>query len=235
MGYEMIPKRLRVLISASQPLASYLATSLQREGHAVVRTSPTDGPSGVAESAERYRVNAVLIEISNLTQPDLWNRITERLIRSKVTVIALTSEKEISKLEGLNVDDFILFNPDSSPSCNSTEVEWRIYLALKGNEKEEEEIIRIGDIEIIPSRYEVWAKGRQVVLTLKEYELLKFLATHPGRVFTREFLLSEIWGYDYYGGTRTVDVHVGRVRSKLDVENPLIRTVRGVGYMLEEV
>ncbi|HID55538.1 TPA: response regulator transcription factor [Candidatus Poribacteria bacterium] len=146
----------------------------------------------------------------------------------------MTAEEEVSKLEGLNMDDFILFNPSSFPPCNPKEVEWRMYLALKGNEREEE-VIRIGDIEIIPSRYEVLVKGRQVVLTLKEYELLKFLATHPGRVFTREFLLSEIWGYDYYGGTRTVDVHIGRVRSKLDVENPVIRTVRGVGYMLEEV
>jgi len=230
----MIPRRLRVLISASQPLASYLAAYLQREGHAVVRISPKDGLIGVAESAERYRVSAALIEISNLTQPDLWNRITERLIRSGVIVIAMTAEEEVSKLEGLNMDDFILFNSSSFPPCNPKEVEWRMYLALKGNEREEE-VIRIGDIEIIPSRYEVLVKGRQVVLTLKEYELLKFLATHPGRVFTREFLLSEIWGYDYYGGTRTVDVHIGRVRSKLDVENPVIRTVRGVGYMLEEV
>jgi DNA-binding response OmpR family regulator len=229
----MIPRRLRVLICASQPVAAFLAGALQREGHAVVRTSPANGLSTVADSAERYRVNAVLVEISTVTQSELWNNIVEKLIRSRIAVIALTSEEEIQRLERLNLDDFVVFYPDSSPPCNPHEVEWRIYLALREYEGEEE-IIRIGDVEIIPSRYEVLVKGRPIVLTLKEYELLKFLATHPGRVFTRKFLLSEIWGYDHYGGTRTVDVHIGRIRSKLDVENPIIRTVRGVGYMLEE-
>jgi len=74
-----------------------------------------------------------------------------------------------------------------------------------------------------------------VVLTLKEYELLKYLATHRGRVFTREALLDEIWGYDYYGGTRTVDVHIGRLRTKIETGDYLyIKTIRGVGYMWTE-
>ena len=67
-------------------------------------------------------------------------------------------------------------------------------------------------------------------LTFKEFELLKFLAQHPGRVFTRDQLLSEVWGYDYFGGTRTVDVHIRRLRSKLGDRDALIGTVRHVGY-----
>ena len=74
-------------------------------------------------------------------------------------------------------------------------------------------------------------RGRPLDLTFKEFELLKFLAQHPGRVFTRAVLLQEVWGYDYFGGTRTVDVHVRRLRAKLGVEyESLIGTVRNVGY-----
>ena len=72
--------------------------------------------------------------------------------------------------------------------------------------------------------------GRPLDLTFKEFELLRFLATHPSRVFTREQLLSEVWGYDYFGGTRTVDVHVRRLRAKLGDLESLIGTVRNVGY-----
>jgi DNA-binding response OmpR family regulator len=72
--------------------------------------------------------------------------------------------------------------------------------------------------------------GRSLDLTYKEFELLRFLAQHPGRVFTREQLLSEVWGYDYFGGTRTVDVHIRRLRAKLDDLDALIGTVRNVGY-----
>ena len=80
-------------------------------------------------------------------------------------------------------------------------------------------------------RYEVHVHGEPIDLTYKEFELLKFLATHPGKVFTREALLDKVWGYDYYGGTRTVDVHIRRLRSKIDTgPTPYIDTVRHVGY-----
>lgn len=79
--------------------------------------------------------------------------------------------------------------------------------------------------------YQVTAGGRPMDLTYKEFELLRFLAEHPGRVFSRATLLREVWGYDFYGGTRTVDVHVRRLRAKLGPEHEhLIETVRGVGY-----
>ena len=78
--------------------------------------------------------------------------------------------------------------------------------------------------------YSVRLRGRILDLTYKEFELLKFLAQHPGRVFTRDQLLREVWGYDYFGGTRTVDVHVRRLRAKLGDLESLIGTVRNVGY-----
>ncbi|HEX6869794.1 MAG TPA: response regulator transcription factor [Micromonosporaceae bacterium] len=92
-------------------------------------------------------------------------------------------------------------------------------------------LIRAAELAIDPDTYAAKLKGRPLDLTDKEFELLKFLAQHPGRVFTRDQLLREVWGYDYYGGTRTVDVHVRRLRAKLGSEyESMIGTVRQVGY-----
>jgi len=91
--------------------------------------------------------------------------------------------------------------------------------------------IRTGELVIDETAYSAKLRGRILDLTYKEFELLKYLAQHPGRVFSRSQLLQEVWGYDYFGGTRTVDVHVRRLRAKLGVENEsLIGTVRNVGY-----
>lgn len=93
--------------------------------------------------------------------------------------------------------------------------------------------LRVGGIELDAKKHVVWADGQAVQLTLKEYELLAFLMAHEGTAFDREQLLSEVWGMDYFGGTRTVDVHVQTLRQKLGICGTQIRTVRGVGYRME--
>jgi DNA-binding response OmpR family regulator len=93
------------------------------------------------------------------------------------------------------------------------------------------ELIEYGDLALNLETYQAAIAGRPLDLTYMEYELLKFLSSHPGKVFTRETLLSRVWGYEYYGGARTVDVHVRRLRAKLGEESAgLIQTVRSVGY-----
>jgi len=129
------------------------------------------------------------------------------------------------------VDDVLL------DSAGPAEVEARLRLALgrltlagpgaDGGPPE----IRSGEVSIDEATYTARVRGRALDLTFKEFELLKFLAQHPGRVFTRAQLLQEVWGYDYFGGTRTVDVHVRRLRAKLGTDHEaLIGTVRNVGY-----
>jgi DNA-binding response OmpR family regulator len=120
---------------------------------------------------------------------------------------------------------------DASPA----EIEVRIRLATTkveaANNFESAGEIRAGELSIDESTYSAKLRGRTLDLTFKEFELIKFLAQHPGRVFSRDQLLREVWGYDYFGGTRTVDVHVRRLRAKLGPENEnLIGTVRNVGY-----
>ena len=115
------------------------------------------------------------------------------------------------------------------------ELQARIARARRAvNGIDHDDIVRVGSLEMNLATYQVAIDGRPVDFTYMEYELLKFLVTHPRRVFSREALLSRVWGYDYYGGARTVDVHVRRVRAKLGSEHAArIKTVRSVGYRWE--
>jgi DNA-binding response OmpR family regulator len=123
------------------------------------------------------------------------------------------------------VDDVIL--EGSGPA----ETDARIRLALgRHAQQQSSSKIQASGVVIDEASYSAKVHGRPLDLTFKEFELLRFLATHPSRVFTREQLLSEVWGYDYFGGTRTVDVHVRRLRAKLGDLESLIGTVRNVGY-----
>ncbi|MGN6326758.1 response regulator transcription factor [Pseudolysinimonas sp.] len=123
------------------------------------------------------------------------------------------------------VDDVIL------ATAGPAEVDARIRLAAgRIAQRQHGSKIQASGVVIDEASYSAKVHGRPLDLTFKEFELLRFLATHPSRVFTREQLLSEVWGYDYFGGTRTVDVHVRRLRAKLGELDSLIGTVRNVGY-----
>ena len=115
------------------------------------------------------------------------------------------------------------------------ELEARVARARREvNNVEAGEVVRVGSLELNVATYQVAIAGEPVSFTYMEYELLRFLVTHPGRAFSRESLLSAVWGYDYFGGARTVDVHVRRVRAKLGLEHAArIKTVRSVGYRFE--
>ena len=116
-------------------------------------------------------------------------------------------------------------------TAGPAEVDARIRLAISRNKpKSLSQIVETSGIAIDETTYSAKVHGIPLDLTYKEFELLKFLTQHPGRVFSREQLLSEVWGYDYFGGTRTVDVHIRRLRFKLGELEPLIGTVRNRGY-----
>lgn len=123
-------------------------------------------------------------------------------------------------------------------TASPAEVEARLRLVIersaRGPAEESQQEISAGELAIDAGGYTARLRGRPIDLTYKEFELLKYLVQHPGRVFTRAQLLQEVWGYDYYGGTRTVDVHVRRLRAKLGPEHEqLIGTVRNVGYRFD--
>jgi DNA-binding response OmpR family regulator len=127
-------------------------------------------------------------------------------------------------------DDFLL------DTAGPAEIDARIRLALtKTTKSESGNKIQASGITIDEVSYSAKCHGQPMDLTYKEFELLKFLVQQPGRVFTRDQLLSEVWGYDYFGGTRTVDVHIRRLRAKLGDLESLIGTVRNVGYRFNSV
>lgn len=126
------------------------------------------------------------------------------------------------------IDTFVL---DGAPR---EEVLARVRIAIGASLADAPSVLRVGELTIDPETYQVRLRGRPLDLTFKEFQLLLYLSERPGRVFSRSRLLQEVWGYDFFGGTRTVDVHVRRLRAKLGAEHEaMIATVRNVGYKLE--
>jgi len=146
----------------------------------------------------------------------------------QLPVIALINRGIIDRpdIDLKAVDDFVIEPGDTS------ELVLRIRRLLHNiGSTRSNEVIRCGDLVIDLARCEVSVGGRRIELTFKEYELLRFLASHPDRVYTRDALLNKVWGYDYFGGDRTVDVHIRRLRSKIEgLGRTFIETVRNIGY-----
>jgi DNA-binding response OmpR family regulator len=154
---------------------------------------------------------------------------TLKTLAPRMPVVAAVTTDTLDALgPDWEVDSFIV------EGCSADEQLARIRLLIGSRVVDTATAIRAGELSIDPETYQVRLRGRPLDLTYKEFELLRFLAQRPGRVFSRSQLLQEVWGYDYFGGTRTVDVHVRRLRAKLGPEHEaLIATVRNVGYKLE--
>lgn len=169
-------------------------------------------------------VAAGLILIEFTGTPEI-NELCRYFRKEKeVPVIALVAPEKLDGIDEL-VNDFVI------KPYNSKEIIVRIKRLIKKDIEPSSEQIKTAGITIDPDKYEVYVNGKLVSLTFKEYELLKFLASHPGRVFTRDALLNQVWSQDYFGGDRTVDVHIRRLRSKIeDPDHVYIETVRNIGY-----
>jgi len=185
--------------------------------------------NGVIEQFTEEAPDLVVLEIGRRTNDSAIWELAQRIKQAKpLPVIALVNKETLGNLNAnLNlVDDFLLKPGDSS------ELLLRVKRLL-GNtgSTDNSELIECGDLVIDLASCEVSLNERLIELTFKEYELLRFLASHQGRVFTRDSLLNEVWGYDYFGGDRTVDVHIRRLRSKIeDATHTFIETVRNIGY-----
>ncbi|MCR5825222.1 MAG: response regulator transcription factor [Oscillospiraceae bacterium] len=144
-------------------------------------------------------------------------------------ILETAKDTEIDKVLGLDAgaDDYL------AKPFGMMEMVARIKAVLRRTTPRRTGPLRSGGIELDETRHRVTANGRAVTLTLKEYELLKLLMENAGQVFSRDHLLSRLWGQDYVGETRTVDVHIGTLRTKLSECGAQIQTVRGVGYLLE--
>lgn len=161
-----------------------------------------------------------------------WELAQRMRQEMNIPLIALMSREKINGFDlSSGVDDFVV------KPWEANEVTARIkrILRQKGSTCSED-IIKCGDLVIDSAKCEVSLGDKPIILTFKEYQLLKFLASNKGKVFTREALLNKVWGWDYYGGDRTVDVHIRRLRSKIeDINHSFIETIRNIGYRFREL
>ncbi|MBI2869676.1 MAG: response regulator transcription factor [Chloroflexi bacterium] len=168
----------------------------------------------------------VLLELDGQSTDAVAQRLSRAGLPAYLPLIALVDRGSIARLAELNVDDFALLPGDAD------ELAARIKRLLK--ETARGQVITCGDLLVDRDKSEVSLKGKAIDLTFREFQLLFFLASNPGRVFSRDFLLDKVWGYDYFGGDRTVDVHIRRLRSKIeDPTHSFIETVRNIGYRFQ--
>ena len=213
------------IVMASGTLRDELVQELQSDGIEYSTVPDAESLSRVSISSNP---DAVLLDMVGSDSYDV-TVVVQQCETLRIPLLVFLTPTAFSDFDfNLSVADIILW------PAHSGEIGLRVHRALvRRTVFPEGETIRAGDIIIDPHRYDVYVAGKKVLLTYKEYELLKVLTSSPGRVFTREVLLNQVWGYDYYGGTRTVDVHVRRLRSKLGDAEAFIETIWHVGYRMQ--
>lgn len=220
------------IVTHDDALATRFRRALLAAGHQVVLVTAADAAGLATIAKERSEILLVDAALPAPNGTPLARRLRAEDGLARAPIVAIVGDAALPALDlRTGLDDFLL------ASCSPEELEARLRAALgrAGQPEAGEAVLRRGELAIDHTKYEVCVRGVPVDLTYKEYELLRFLALQPGRVFTRDALLTHIWGYDYYGGSRTVDVHIRRLRSKLAIgEADVIRTVRGVGYKFAE-
>ena len=158
---------------------------------------------------------------------DLYYQLKKEASLQDIPIVLILDEQEIKSADLPSGIQEVLYRPLRIP-----EAVMRLkHLFKRVHRIDQKNLIQRGRLTIDVSKYEVRIADRKIDLTFTEFELLKFLCSNPGTVFTREVLLNKVWGYEYYGGTRTVDVHIRRLRSKIETRSSLfIETVRNIGY-----
>jgi DNA-binding response OmpR family regulator len=182
----------------------------------------------VAAVPEILALAPELVLVDAAENPGQGHAVLRALLErhASAPVVALVERGDLERFRWEEVADELL-----TPGAPAAEIHVRLGMLRRRSRHPSSSTVHLGAIVLDLDTYRVTVQGQPLDLTYKEFELLRYLAERPGRVFTRPALLREVWGYDFYGGTRTVDVHVRRLRAKLGPEfEGLIETVRGVGY-----
>ena len=232
-------KKTVLIVDDEKPIADILELNLQREGYNTIIAN--DGISAVNIALEQ-KPNLILLDIM-LPKMDGLTVCKKIRLTLDIPIIMLTAkEEEIDKILGLELgaDDYVT-KPFSVREliarikANLRKYEISNNLVVENDNKNNDRKIIIGDLQLDIDRFEVKVRDRKVDLTVREFEVLKYLANQPGQVVSRELLLEKVWGYEYFGDIRTVDVTVRRIREKIeeDTTDPkILVTKRGIGYYI---
>ncbi len=216
--------RLMIIAPESKTLIGLFSELIQND----FNLSIVSQVNGIAEKIKAQPPDMILWEVDGHLSASTTGQLISEMKRQRfLPTIALATRDNIDSIDGdLDVDDFLISPYDVK------ELLLRIKRLLKRTrDVEKDHLIKCNGLVIDTAKCEVTVEGKLVELTFKEYELLRFLAKKRGRVYSREALLNKIWGYDYYGGDRTIDVHIRRLRSKIENYNhQYIETVRNIGY-----
>jgi len=214
----------RILIIGEGESAKAVARELRGAGYEATTCAASDAGTHLSSRPPPVALLFDLTAGPDQTPP--LDLLSESGAQPRTPTLAVVPEGRLLAGDAdLGVDDFVLY------PLRPGELAARLRRLAGQPESDSPDLLRRGALAIDLASYRVSIAGAPVELTYKEYELLRFLATQPDRVFTREALLDKVWGYDFYGGARTVDVHIRRLRSKLEVGGrTFIETVRSVGY-----
>jgi DNA-binding response OmpR family regulator len=210
---------LKIIVVAQQNgEITKLRSELNTHGFQCILTNNNNA----LEQVRKNSAKLLLIEFNGSLEIEPLCRFLRQ--ESGLPIIALVPLEILANLDGY-VDDFVI------KPYNIFELQARANRLIKKKIGTSGQHINIGGLKIDLDKYEVYVDDRLISLTFKEYELLRFLASHPGKVFTRDSLLNQVWSEDYFGGDRTVDVYIRRLRSKIEDESHnFIETVRNIGY-----
>ncbi len=240
---DMKDAKTILIVDDEQPIVDILVHNLEKEGYKTIEAN--DGITAVNMALEQ-RPDLILLDIMLPKMDGL--SVCKRIKNSyNVPILMLTAkDEEIDKILGLELgaDDYIT-KPFSvrelmariKANLRKADIisDNQVVEPIANNEKKKESKIIVGDLELDLDKFEVKVRGEIIDLTLREFEVLKFLASQPEQVITRETLLEKVWGYEYYGDIRTVDVTVRRIREKIEKDTSapkILITKRGVGYYI---
>ena len=221
-----------LIIEDEKDIQDLLAHYLKREGYDV--KIARDGEAGLHKaSQERFDLALLDLMLPQMDGLEICRTLRSQSQTADLPIIMITAKaEEADRIVGLEIgaDDYITkpFSP--------REVVARVKALFRRLEKPKAKEVKheYGGIALDPAKHEVTYKGKSHSLTSKEFKLLEFLLANRGRVLSRDILLNEIWGYDYFGTTRTVDVHVAHLRQKFQVLNKSLVSIKGLGYKLQE-
>lgn len=213
-----------VFLVTRHPDVARLGPELERAGF----SAPVILPEKLANDEVGPSADVVVLDLRDIP-PAAFNILSATYTEEGVIMVAVVAPEQFDRISvDLAIDDFVML------TAPPEELARRIERALwRKHGVDSENFVRCGALTLDLSNYRVTVDDEPLVMTFKEYELLRFLAMNSGRVFTREQLLNRVWGYDYFGGARTVDVHIRRIRAKIEIHgHSFIETVRNVGYRL---